>query len=136
MEFTITCPIDGPVTVSLEDIDTVVLREPQNAEITFECPMCGEAITVRAEIPHFLMSAIEAMADEMDDDTVSFASIVALVTGTQVSENGAEVLETVAPDSPVVVLDPVADAYCEYFHRQLERVECVEDFLAEVDADR
>ena len=45
MEFEITCPIDGPVTVSLEDIDTVVLREPHRAEITFVCPQCGNTVT-------------------------------------------------------------------------------------------
>jgi len=133
MEFTITCPIDGPVTVSLEDIDTVVLRETQSAEITFECPLCGESITVQAQIPHFLMAAIEAMAEESDDDAIPFASIVALVSSAEASQNGPESIESTPAETRPAALDPVADAYCEYFRRQLEGVECVEDFLAEVD---
>jgi len=133
MEFTITCPIDGPVTVSLEDIDTVVLRETQSAEITFECPLCGESITVQAQIPQFLMAAIEAMAEESDDDSIPFASIVALVSSAEASQNGPESMESAPVDTCPTTLDPVADAYCEYFRRQLEGVECVEDFLAEVD---
>jgi len=66
MEFTITCPIDGPVTVSLEDIDTVVLREAERADITFVCPHCGTEITVSAVVPSFLMAAIEALAEDGD----------------------------------------------------------------------
>ena len=55
MEFTITCPVDGPITVSLEDIDTVVLRESERADITFVCPHCGTEITVTAIVPSFLL---------------------------------------------------------------------------------
>jgi hypothetical protein len=32
--------------------------------------------------------------------------------------------------------DTVAEAYCEYFRRQLAHVECVEDALHEIDAAR
>jgi hypothetical protein len=64
MEFTITCPIDGPITVSLEDIDTVMLRDSERADITFVCPQCGTDITVTAVVPSFLLAAIEALAEE------------------------------------------------------------------------
>jgi hypothetical protein len=69
MEFTISCPIDGPVEVGLEDIDTVVLREQEQADITFVCPRCGSQITVTAIVPAFLMAAIEALAEESDAST-------------------------------------------------------------------
>ena len=130
MEFTVTCPVDGSITVSLEDIDTVVLREPQHAEITFICPHCGESITVHAVIPQFLMAAIEAMAEDTD---ATMGPMVNLVTFAQ--ETDAQ-----SAESPVtvetLVADSVADAYCEYFRRQLSRVTCVEDALAEIDAER
>jgi len=73
MEFTITCPIDGPITVSLEDIDTVVLREAERADITFVCPHCGTEITVTAVVPSFLMAAIEALAEETDSTGGAFS---------------------------------------------------------------
>ena len=122
MEFEITCPIDGPVTVSLEDIDTVVIRETERADITFVCPHCGTEITVAAMVPSFLLSAIEALAEETDGVAGPLASMLH-IESTQMS------------DSPLVVTDDsVTEAYCEYFRRQLSNVESVEDALEEIDA--
>lgn len=121
MEFTITCPIDGSIDVSLEDIDTVVLREPERADITFVCPHCGTEITVSAVIPSFLLAAIEALADE--PDAVPSSGMVVITSQT----------EQASPAIPEID-DPLADAYCEYFRRQLDNVECVEDALAEIDS--
>ena len=126
MEFTITCPIDGPVTVSLEDIDTVVLREAEHADITFVCPQCGSEITVSAVVPSFLMAAIEALAEEGDTTGGPFAGL----TGGPRGQPHPDIALAVPAD------DPVAEAYCEYFRRQLAHIECVEDVLAEIDANR
>lgn len=117
MEFSITCPIDGPVDVGLEDIDTVVLRESDRADITFNCPMCGSEITVTAIIPAFLLAAIEALSDEGNP-----------------SMEGLTVLTSSLADSAPQFDDPTADAYCEYFRRQLDHVVCVEDALNEIDS--
>jgi hypothetical protein len=127
MEFTITCPIDGLITVSLEDIDTVVLREPERADITFVCPQCGTEITVSAVVPSFLMAAIEALAEDGDATGGPFAGMF------HVADEADE--EFVAVPAPVED-DPVADAYCEYFRRQLAHIDCVDDVLAEIDAPR
>jgi hypothetical protein len=127
MEFTITCPIDGPVTVSLEDIDTVVLREAEHADITFVCPQCGSEITVSAVVPSFLMAAIEALAEEGDTTGGPFAG---LTGGTSRLVEASSLLEVSTPD------DPVTEAYCEYFRRQLTHIDCVEDVLAEIDSNR
>jgi hypothetical protein len=75
MEFTITCPIDGQITVSLEDVDTVVLREAERADITFVCPTCGTEIPVSAVVPSFLMAAIEALAEDDDSAGGAFAGM-------------------------------------------------------------
>jgi hypothetical protein len=125
MEFEITCPVDGPVTVSLEDIDTVVIRESERADITFVCPECGTEITVAAMVPSFLLSAIEALAEETDGVPSPFAGIVEVA-----SADGETHSVSWEGD------DAVADAYCEYFRRQLSTVACVEDALAEIDAAR
>jgi hypothetical protein len=123
MEFTITCPNDGPVEVSIEDVDTVVLQEPERAEIVFTCPRCGEPITVQIVIPSFLMAAIEAMAED-GEGRQPIAGLVALVSNDTilVGEGGR------AED------DPLIEAYCEYFHRQLDRVDCVDEAIREMDS--
>lgn len=125
MEFSITCPIDGSVDVSLEDIETVVLKEQDRADITFLCPHCGTQIMVTAVVPSFLLSAIEALALEtqpitgstvpmgLDDDETDFVGTL-------------EVVDTED--------DSRFDAYCEYFRRQLEHVGSVDDALHEMDS--
>lgn len=120
MEFTITCPIDGPIEVSLEDIETVVVREAERADITFVCPHCGTQITVTAVVPAFLMAAIEALADESElvDTDEYFVETDAPRLGRLTEFDG----------------DPRVDAYCEYFRRQLSHVDCVEDAIAEIDS--
>lgn len=123
MEFSITCPIDGAVDVSLEDIDTVVLKDTEHADITFLCPHCGTEITVSAVVPSFLLSAIEALAQ--DDSTITEGMLVIDETNERMTD-----LEMDPPD----VDDPRYDAYCEYFRRQLSGIECVEDALHEIDA--
>jgi hypothetical protein len=124
MEFTIACPIDGPITVALEDIDTVVLRDSQRADITFVCPECGTEITVTAIVPSFLLAAIEALAEEGDTTGGPFAGVID---------------RDIVPEQPNTISaeeSAVAESYCEYFRRQLSQVECVEDALHEIDAAR
>ena len=126
MEFTISCPIDGQVTVSLEDIDTVVLKDSESADITFVCPHCGTAVTMSAAVPRFLLAAIEALAEEGGAVGGPFAGVVHVVSESQ---------DAVSPPEGGVD-DALAEAYCEYFRRQLAHVDCVEDALHEIDAAR
>lgn len=121
MEFTITCPVDGPVDVGLEDIDTVVLRESDRADITFSCPHCGSEITVAAIVPSFLLAAIQALAEEGDPSELGDLVVLQSQASDQVA--GCDV------DDPARI-----DAYCEYFRRQLSGIECVEDAVAEIDS--
>ena len=124
MEFEITCPVDGTIQVTLEDIDTVVIRESERADITFVCPECGTEITVTAVVPSFLLAAIEALAEEHEG--------VAQYQGMVVVPNANAAASARAWDAD----DAVVDAYCEYFRRQLAHVGCVDDALAEMDASR
>jgi hypothetical protein len=126
MEFTIACPNDGSVNVSLEDIDTVVLREPERAEVVFTCPVCGEPITVHVVVPGFLVATIEAMAEEGEGFAGAIAGLVELAS----DQSRVEIEAVEATD------EHVTEAYCEYFRRQLAEVACVEDMLAEIDAER
>lgn len=129
MEFVITCPVDGPVEVSLEDVDTVVLREPEQADIMFTCPECGTEVQVTVRIPSFLMAAIEAMAEDDGGRVGPLARMMALA----VEIEGAEDVESDAPDARTVTADvrddDSFDAYCEYFRRQLDEVETVDDVM-------
>jgi hypothetical protein len=121
VQFVIECPVDGPVEVSLEDIDTVVLREPESADIVFACPCCGLEIEVTVRVPAFLLSAIESLAEEAGGHMAPVAGMMALSVEFEGNDALAEERE---------------DAYCEYFRRQLDSIECVEDVLHEIDSER
>ncbi len=123
MQFVIDCPVDGPVEVSLEDIDTVVLREPEQADIVFTCPSCGTEIGVSVRIPAFLLSAIESLAEETGGHAEPLAGMVALTLDAQGESDEESDQER-------------SEAYCEYFRRQLAEISCVEDVLHEIDSDR
>lgn len=124
MEFVITCPVDGPVEVSLEDVDTVVLREPEEAEIVFTCPECGSEVSVMVRIPSFLMAAIEAMAEDSGGHVAPLASMMAMAVEIEGREEA--VRDSLEPDTSD---DEAFDAYCEYFRRQLSEVETVDDIM-------
>jgi hypothetical protein len=119
MQFMITCPVDGPIEVTIEDVDTVVLREPEQAEVIFTCPECGTEISVMVRIPSFLMAAIEAMAEEGGSQVVPIAGIVALAS-------------EIDPGDDERSDDERIEAYCEYFRRQLTDVSNAEDILREI----
>jgi hypothetical protein len=129
MEFTIVCPIDGAVEVGLEDIDTVVLRDTDRADITFVCPHCGTEVTVTAIVPTFLLAAIEALADESDSTS---ASGMVVISSELTLDGVSEGIEVTGLD--IESDDPRLEAYCEYFRRQLSAVGCVEDALDEIDS--
>jgi hypothetical protein len=123
VEFSLICPNDGSVDLSLEDISAVVLRGPESIDVVFTCPHCGARIDTSLRVPNLLMAAME-LAQYAD----------------QVSDEDSELRFTDGPlaDQDDHALDGesarVADSYCEYFRRQLARVGCVEDLLAEIDA--
>lgn len=120
MEFTITCPVDGSIEVGLEDVDTVVLRDAEHADMTFVCPHCGSSITVGAVVPAFLLAAMRALAEDPSAPS-ELRSLVVV--------SGRDPEHSVEPHD-----DARVDAYCEYFRRQLDHVVGVEDVLAEIDS--
>lgn len=120
--------MDGAVEVGIEDIDTVVLREPEQAEVVFACPECGTEISVEVRIPSFLVAAIEEMAADDESYAAPLASLMAIAAGNEIVIEGATPIEPVA----IMEADPRIEAYCEYFRRQLAGIEHVEDALREL----
>ncbi len=121
MRFMIQCPNDGPVEVAVEDIDSVVLRDPEEAEVVFSCPRCGENVSAYVRIPTFLLSAMQALAEE--------AGGYAVVEIDNEDESPEFFARTVEDDARI-------ESYCEYFRRQLSEMDCVEDILAEIGEQR
>lgn len=120
----LTCPRDGDVEVTIEDVTSVVLYDPEVVEVVFECPVCGERIGVRASVPSLLAAAIEALQSDEDEAERRLAGFLVVARGDGTPGEAAEGLGD--PDR--------IDSYCEYFRRELDAVSCVEDALAEIDS--
>jgi len=131
MEFVINCPVDGHVEVSLEDIDTVVLKEPEQAEVVFSCPECGTRISVAVRIPSFLMTAMETMARDSDSFVVPLASLVVLAAEADARQHARKSAHVSVTSDAEQEDEKRIDAYCEYFRRQLADIDCVGDMLRE-----
>lgn len=132
MDFTINCPVDGTIEVAIEDIDTVVLRAPERAEIIFTCPKCGIGVSVMVQIPGFLLATIDSLSPDNDAYSGSLAGIAALAAGAEIEESrpqssSATSVCEVTPEQEVRI-----DAYCEYFRRQLSGIDDVKDMLREM----
>lgn len=121
MEFSLICPNDGQVDLSLEDITAVAFRDSETVEVSFVCPKCGDVIRAALRVPNMLMAAMElARFADTDDPEGEDEMVLAFEDPAMSSADRAQ-------------RERVEESYCEYFRRQLSHVECVEDLLAEID---
>ncbi|MCE5203646.1 MAG: hypothetical protein ABFC80_07990 [Coriobacteriales bacterium] len=135
MEFSLICPQDGQVEVGLEDIISVVFRGAASCDIFFACPRCGEVLKASLRIPDVLAAALElARLPETDSSKDEDGGL----GGMQFEIIDASHLAAHSEESPQetaarIKREHIVEAYCEYFRRQLQRVEYVDDLLAEID---
>lgn len=126
MDFSVTCPNDGPIEVGLDAISTIIFRGFESVTIIFVCPRCGGEIQVSVQIPDLFITAVEVEPSEMpfvlDDELVeSFQPFVRRIERAQVRPPGPAEQRRI-------------DGYCEYFRRQLADVDDVDAVLAEIDS--
>lgn len=126
MEIVLTCPNDGDVEVTIDDVASVVLHGSELVEVVFDCPMCGEPLSVKASVPSLLAAAIEAL--QADDDLERRLAGFFVVAG---EPSAVEVLEMPGAEDGA---ERRIEAYCEYFRRELETVSCAEDAISEIDS--
>lgn len=136
MDFSVICPNDGPVEVSLENVATVILHGAETVDVVFTCPLCGEKIAVSAEVSNLLVAAsdilrlvgdggeceihLEHGEPDFDDEDPSEDLLEGAlhVLGVETTRDGR---------------DELVDHYCEYFRRQLATIDTVEAMLHEID---
>lgn len=116
------CPNDGRVELGLESVTAVVFHGAESVEVVFVCPHCGASLRAMLPTPNVLAAAAMEVVRQMnevdtDEDGPSFDSY----DDTQRGEAARREREE------------AGEPYCEYFRRQLARIECVEDFLAETE---
>lgn len=128
MEFSLICPNDGRVELGLEDVSAVVFRGSESVEVVFICPQCGSKIRAELRVPNLLGAAMELAqhVEEMDEGGAAEIRRRSSVVGDSAAQRTSE-------DELRARREQAGEPYCEYFRRQLERIECVEDLLAELE---
>lgn len=123
MQMTIECPTDGQVVVDVTDVNAIVFDRAGRCEISFICPKCGRELRQPVTPVAMQMAIVEAGDIERPGDVEVTVNSAA---------RAAESAE--APDEVRIELDEAkAEAYLEYFRRQLDRVEDVDSALEEID---
>lgn len=127
MQMTIQCPNDGEVVVDVGDVKAIVFDRAGHCEISFVCPRCGAELRQAVTPVAMQMSIVEPVAlesgQEGDLETALGEAIEACEA--KASRSGSECAIEVEPEK--------AEAYLEYFRRQLEHVDDVEAALKEID---
>lgn len=153
MQFTINCPNDGEVVVNMSSVENMVIRDKTQADITFQCPICGTHVTMTAPVPAFLMSTMENLSKDLgipiEDGKILFNTII----GGPIDEDLKSAIEqgALSPEELVreinerremreaefefKALDEEDLAHIGYFHHQLESITTVDDLLNQIDPD-
>ena len=127
MEFALVCPNDGHIALGLESVTAVVFHGAESVEVVFTCPHCGTTLRAMMPTPNVIAAAAMEVVRQLND--------VEGVGDLTLGPDGDDV-EAERPDEDVedrLERERAGEPYCEYFRRQLARVECVEDFLAEIE---
>jgi len=132
------CPNDGRIELGLEDISSVVIRDNESIEVVFTCPQCGTALRATMRVPEVLAAAMELERFVEDYFAREGGAGAASASGEMSSEPRASAAERESPEQEReaearAARERAGEAYCEYFRRQLSRVESVEDMLQEID---
>ena len=128
MVFTLICPNDGRIDLGLENISAVVFRGEESVEVVFECPRCGTSIRAGLHVPNRMVVAMD-LARYMEELGDGDPGPDAADDDIEGPTDDAERRENERRRER----ERTGEPYCEYFRRQLARVECVEDLLAETD---
>jgi len=142
------CPRDGHVQAGFDCIENMVVHEEGKTEISVRCPKCGTLVRITSDAPIIPPEVIEQLAQElsvsMHDGKLNFADLISQLTGTSGLGEGFG-LNLGQEDScsdcqnPEKLIDreltPSEGNQVEYFARELEKIESVDDFLTRINEE-
>lgn len=126
MRFQIMCPACGPRMIRFEEFESMILLGPSTALVSFRCPSCGMRLSITTDVPAESAPLFEALCG-----TTNYESVSERVWSESL-QFGVECVPL--GDFYKEVDSPFKNEYLEYFSRQLDSVETVDDALAEIDA--
>lgn len=133
MKFTILCPVDGEMTVGLDNIENMVVHSEGKADITFKCPKCGTHIAVTAPVPPFLVETMQSISRDLgiplEGGNVVFNHIADLGEDPFRFRAGDEQVDY--PQYRERKLTAREQSHLDFFRYELDSVRSVSDLLAD-----
>jgi len=149
------CPNDGQVHAGFDAVEDMVVHEEGQTEISVRCPKCGTLVRIASMAPLIPPNIVEQLAQElnvqMKDGKLNFSDLMSHAMGGMsgtsamggVSSFGFE-SDDYEPCDDCQNLEELADRelslsegnQVEFFARELEKIESVDEFLSRVSEDK
>jgi len=139
------CPHDGQVQAGFDCIENMVVHDDGKTELSVRCPKCGTLVRITSHAPIIPPEVIEQLAQElsisMHDGKLNFADMVSQLAGSsddfgfnlpgEDSCTDCQNLEKNADRE----LTPSEGNQVEYFARELEKIESVDEFISRINEE-
>ena len=149
MQLEFSCPGCGLRSFDFEDFQSMILLATGLALMQFDCPVCGLELSVTTRIPAHIQRRIQQQfiakgnrsqqPIELLSEPVQGASNPMIGSRAGIVRYSANldpglIAETLRVVRPATATDNHTLAHIEYFRRQLEAVETVDEAISEIDA--
>jgi len=143
------CPYDGQVQAGFDCVEDMVVHEGGKTEISVRCPKCGTLVRIASQTPIIPPNIIAKLAEElsisMQDGKFNFSDLMNQVAGIsgQLNPSGFDDHDDSCSDCSSQNLEDMMDReltpsegnQVEYFARELEKIESVDDFLTRINEE-
>lgn len=149
MRLELLCPECGPRVVHYESFESMIVLAPNVALMSFKCPTCGLHLSITSEIPRNLRRIVDQVAPDVGAGMAGYDPAIPLCGadveevyqhGDRVPVGYASFLAPILDLRMMEALESIAFdntedlAHIEYFRRQLDTVDTVDDAIVEIDA--
>ncbi|MCL2525631.1 MAG: hypothetical protein FWE46_01055 [Coriobacteriia bacterium] len=144
------CPNDGQVQAGFDAVEDMIVHEEGKTEISVRCPKCGELVRITSMSPLLPPGLVQQLAEElnvaMHDGKLNFSDLVGTLGGSMdmfnesfdFGDDGAHCGGCAAADLEELSdreLTPIEGNQLEFFARELEKIDSVDDFLSRVNEE-
>jgi len=142
------CPNDGQVQAGFDCVEDMIVHDEGQTEISVRCPKCGTLVRISSMAPILPPNIVQQLADELNvtmrDGKLNFSDLISQAAGMAGHggigagfdhDEDCEDCQNNLEDMMNRELTTSEGNQVEYFARELEKIESVDDFLSRVNEE-
>jgi len=141
------CPNDGQVQAGFDCVEDMIVHDEGQTEISVRCPKCGTLVRISSAAPILPPNIVEQLAEElnisMKDGKLNFSDLISQAAAGMAGhfslpgerDEDCQDCQNNLEDMVDRELTPSEGNQVEYFARELEKIESVDDFLSRVNEE-